>query len=308
MKKKKFNTQIVLALLTVSFLALELPALAQSATSNLRTTANVKTDSRILYHNGRVMIGASNLYFIWYGCWDNNCGTAGDTATQSILNDFAVNVGSSPYFQILSTYPDGNGYAPSGSLLFGGTAFDRYSRGLDLTAADIQGIVTDQIVNNHLPPDFAGIYVVIASADVRSSSTGLCVPGARPLHGIGVPYGPEFRYAFIGNPTQCPNIAAPQFFADGTLLPTPNGNFAADAMATTLANVLSSTITNPYGDGWYDRYSLQNADKCEGQFGQTYLTSNGARANMRLGQRDYLIQHNWVNFRKGRCAINQSEF
>ena len=45
-----------------------------------------------------------------------------------------------------------------------------------------------------------------------------------------------------------------------------------------------------------------------GQFGQTYVTSNGARANLRLGSRDYLIQHNWVNFRKGRCAINQSEF
>jgi hypothetical protein len=43
-------------------------------------------------------------------------------------------------------------------------------------------------------------------------------------------------------------------------------------------------------------------------FGQTYMTANGARANQRLGGRDYLIQHNWVNFRKGRCAINQSEF
>jgi len=53
---------------------------------------------------------------------------------------------------------------------------------------------------------------------------------------------------------------------------------------------------------------LQNADKCEGEFGLTYLTANGARANLRLGGHDYLIQHNWVNFRKGRCAINQCEF
>jgi hypothetical protein len=76
MKKTKYNTQIVLALLAVSFLALELSALAQSVTS-LRTIGNVKTDSRILYHNGLVLVGPIDLYFIWYGCWDDNCGTAG---------------------------------------------------------------------------------------------------------------------------------------------------------------------------------------------------------------------------------------
>jgi hypothetical protein len=57
-EKTKYNTQIVLALLAVSFLALELSALAQSVTS-LRTIGNVKTDSRILYHNGLVLVGLS---------------------------------------------------------------------------------------------------------------------------------------------------------------------------------------------------------------------------------------------------------
>jgi hypothetical protein len=78
-------------------------------------------------------------------------------------------------------------------------------------------------------------------------------------------------------------------------------------MANTLAHVLSTTITNPTGTGWFDRYGLQNADKCDGQFGPTYLTTNGARANLKLGQRDYLIQQNWINNdRKGHCAMNSS--
>jgi hypothetical protein len=35
-------------------------------------------------------------------------------------------------------------------------------------------------------------------------------------------------------------------------------------------------------------------------FGQIYPTPNGAVANMKLGNRDYLIQQNWVNSdRKG---------
>jgi hypothetical protein len=33
------------------------------------------------------------------------------------------------------------------------------------------------------------------------------------------------------------------------------------------------------------------------------LPSRGARANMKLGYRDYLIQQNWVNDLKGRCAL-----
>jgi len=302
----KTNVQILLLLLTVSFVWLAQPALAQTVTSSQRPTGSVKTDSRILYHDGAVMVGSSNVYLIWYGCWDNNCGLVGDVGTQSIVSDFAVSVGSSPYFQVLAGYPNWYGQGPSGALLFGGSVVDRYSHGFELTASDMQGIVADQINNFGLPPDPAGIYVVLASADVSSPTTGFCVASAQPHHGLGFANGSLFRYAFVGNPTRCPSVGAPQFFANGTLLPTPNGSLAADAMANTLAHVLSTTITNPDGTGWFDRYGLQNADKCDGQFGPTYSAGNGARANLRLGQRDYLIQQNWINDRKGHCAMNTS--
>lgn len=68
---------------------------------------------------------------------------------------------------------------------------------------------------------------------------------------------------------------------------------------------------NPFriasGDGWYDGFGLGKADKCEGQFGSTYETANGAKANLRLGQRAYLIQQNWANDGEGRCRMNQFE-
>ena len=168
MKTKKTNLQIMLVLLAVCFVWVDGPAMAQSVTESQKPTGagGVKTDSRILYHNGLVLTGPADVYSIWYGCWDNNCGNYGDTAGQSIMTDF-------------------------------------------------------------------------------------------------------------------------------------------NAMANTLAHVLSTTITNPYGSGWFDRYDLQNADKCDGQFGPTYLTASGARANLKRGQREYLIQENWVNAGKGRCALNQ---
>jgi hypothetical protein len=81
--------------------------------------------------------------------------------------------------------------------------------------------------------------------------------------------------------------------------------FSRSSVADPSGN-LAEVVTDPTGGGWFDRYGLENAAKCVGQFGTTYLTANGARANLRLGRRDYLIQQNWVNDRKGHCAMNQS--
>ena len=250
------------------------------------------------------MTGTADVYFVWYGCWDETCGN-GNTTTQMILADFISNVGGSPYFQINAMYPNMFGQAPGGAL-YGGAAVDLYSHGMELSQSDLADIVADQIESNGLPQDPAGIYVVLASADVGSAATGFCVPSALAHHGIGIALGSQFRYAFLGNPARCPTIAAPQFFTRKTALPTPNDNLAADAMASTLAQLMSEVVTDPYGNAWYDRNGLENAAKCVGQFGPTYSTANDARANLRLGQRDYLIQQNWVNDRKGHCAMNSS--
>ena len=93
------------------------------------------------------MTGAQDVYFIWYGCWDDTCGN-GNTTTQTILTDFIQNVGGSPYFQINAMYPNIFGQTPSGALFYGGAAFDHYSHGMELTQSDIAGIVEDQIVSN----------------------------------------------------------------------------------------------------------------------------------------------------------------
>jgi hypothetical protein len=75
-------------------------------------------------------------------------------------------------------------------------------------------------------------------------------------------------------------------------------------MAANLAHALNGTLTDPWGTGWYDRYGFENADKCAGKFGTTYTTANGARANVWMGGRDWLLEQNWVNDRRGRCAMD----
>ena len=76
-------------------------------------------------------------------------------------------------------------------------------------------------------------------------------------------------------------------------------------MVSTFARLINATVTNPMvSSGWFDRYGLQNSDKCVGKFGTVYTAANGAQANMRFGGRDYLVQQNWINDRKGRCTLS----
>jgi hypothetical protein len=266
----------------------------------------VKTDSRILYHDGPVMLGTSNIYFIWYGNWTGS-------ETDNILIDFSSYIGATPYFNINTTYPDLNGVAPSGVVVYAGGVYDAYSHGPTLTVEDVQDVVADQIAAYGLPLDTSGIFLVVGSADVtdvRPDGSTFCTPGTAPHHGLGEFNGAKFKYGYLGDAARCPTSAGGQFVApNGSLLPTPNGNFSADAMASTMARLLNVIVTNPFGvdalyGGWYDRYGFENADKCAGKFGTTYIAPNGGRANMRLGQRHYLIQQNWVNDRKGRCALS----
>jgi hypothetical protein len=263
----------------------------------------VKTDTRILYHDGPVMpLYSPNVYFIWYGNW------AGNPAVP-ILEEFAASIGGSPYFLINTTYPGSNGMAPTGGLIFSGSVTDVYSQGPSPTVENIKQIVESQIRSFNLPSDTAGIYIVIGSADVtdiRPDGSTFCTPGTTPHHGAVSIEGSTIKYGYLGAADRCPTSAGPQFIAaDGSMLPTPNGNFAADAMASSLAHLFNVIVTNPLGyGGWYDRIGLENAGKCMGKFGETFLSENGARANVMLGGRPFLIQQNWINDRRGRCTIS----
>ena len=147
-----------------------------------------------------------------------------------------------------------------------------------------------------------GLYIVLATADVYVD--GFC-SNFDQYHGRLIKYGIGIKYAFVGNPWRCPQAVAPQFVApDGSPLPTPNDDLAGDAIVSSMAHVISGMMTNPAGTAWFDRYGLENSDKCQGTFGQTYTTANGAQANVRLGGRDYLIQQNWVNDRRGHCGLS----
>jgi hypothetical protein len=271
------------------FTLLGVPVLAQR---------NNKTP--IKYQGGPLVTRTANIYLIWYGEW------AGNNAP-NILVDFIVSLSGSPYYNINTTYYDASGAPASNGLVYGGSVGDLYSRGPSLSESDIQEVIAASVLNAQLPLDPNGIYLVLTSADV--SVAGFCTDRCE-FHDHFNILGTPVRYAFVGNADRCPYECAGQFTNQGNLLPTPNGNLGADAMASWTAHVLSGIVTNPEGKGWLDEQGQENSDRCQSTFGRTYSTANGARANMRIiyGNRDFLIQQNWVNADQGYCAMSYPDF
>jgi hypothetical protein len=267
-------------------------------------------DNGIQYHGGPILDDANgvNVYIIWYGDWSK------DTAAQTIVTDFIKHLGGSPYTTVNTTYYDMEP-GPAGTnvvkdwvttgIHYMGSTTDNYSRGSALVDQDLASIIETPVLDGRLPADPNGIYLVITSADVQETS-GFCTQycafhaydsGASAFNNQNV------AVAFIGNPAlQCPVGCAQE-----TVLPTPNNNVAGDAMVNFIAHETEESVSDPLGTAWYDSNFNENEDKCAWTFGKTYNLPNGSYANMKLGQRQYLIQQNWVNKDGGYCALKWDE-
>jgi hypothetical protein len=246
-----------------------------------------RSGNGIYYWGGPIMSGTTNVYYIWYGNW------SGNTAT-GILTNLAAGIGGSPYFNINTTYNDGTGAHVSNAVSFKGSTTDNYSQGTALSDAAVGSIVARSINSGTLPKDANGVYFVLTSADVTETS-GFCSQYCG-WHTYGSVASTTVKYAFVGNPDQCPSACEAQSTG-------PNGNAGADGMASIIAHELEETVTDPLLNAWFDTRGYENADKCAWTFGTVYKAGNNAYANMRLNGLDYLIQQNWVNANGGGCAL-----
>jgi len=247
------------------------------------------TSEPITYHGGRLMTGAAHVYLVWYGDWSGR-------PAVPVLTDLVRGFGGSPYAATNATYTDGSGHHVTTDVTLAGSVDDTYSHGRTLTDAAVRSVVRRAVTRGGLPVDPAGIYVVLTSSDVRESS-GF---GSRYCgwHAHATIAGTDLAYVFAGDPTtQAPRACA------APLSPTPSGDLGTDALASTVVHELDETLTDPYLDGWYDRWFNENGDKCAWTYGPLRRTASGAWTNLRLGGRDLLVQRNWVVTPAQACAM-----
>ena len=247
------------------------------------------TSEPMTYHGGVLMTAPAHVYLVWYGDWSGR-------PAVPVLTDLVRGFGGSAYAATNTTYTDGGGRHVTADVTLAGSVDDTYSHGRTLTDAAVKSVVRRAVTRGGLPVDPDGVHVVLTSSDVRESSgfgTRYC-----GWHSHGTVAGANLKYVFAGDPsTQAPrDCAAP-------VAPTPTGDLAADALASTVVHELDETLTDPYLDGWYDRWFNENGDKCAWTYGPLRRTPSGAWTNVRLGGRDLLVQRNWVVSPTQGCAM-----
>jgi len=246
------------------------------------------TQQPIKYHGGPVMLGTTNVYFIWYGDWST------DRAAQNLLTEFASAIGGTRWYNINTTYKNKAGQRVSNAVHYAGHTTNTSSY-KNLNDANVQTIVTNAISKGQLPKDPHGVYFVLTAPGVKESS-GFCTQYCG-WHTHTNLSGTDIKYAFVGDPkNQCAAACEEQTTR------SPNGAPSVDGMASVLAHELSEAATDPDLNAWFDDTGDENADKCAWQFGTTFAASNGSKANVKIGTREWLIQENWVNATKGFCA------
>jgi len=273
-------------------------------TPTIGQAASSAPNNGIQYHGGPIIDDANgiNVYFIWYGDWNK------DTDAQTIVTDFINHLGGSPYTTVNTSYYDMEP-GPTGTnvvkdwvttgIHYMGSTNDNYSQGKKLDDNGVGQVMSNAVLDGRLPADHNAVYFVITSADVTETS-GFCTVYCA-FHGYWSDPGfadDNLPVGFIGNTAHCPNNCTVQ-----PVLPTPNNNVAGDGMVNLIAHETEETVSDPFGTAWYDSNYNENEDKCQWTFGKTYNLPNGSYANMKLGQRQYLIQQNWVNKNGGYCAL-----
>jgi hypothetical protein len=256
----------------------------------------VVTGNGINYHNGPVLHGTQNVYFIWYGNWTNGSKPSDSQTTVNLLNTLFSNTGldGSPYYKINTTYGDTSGNV-SGNVILTRSTTDNYSQGTKLRDATVQKVVANAISSGSLPKDTNALYFVLTSSDVNETS-GFCTKYCG-WHTHATISGSDIKYSFIGNPDRCPSACEAQ-------TTSPNGDSGADGMASVMSHEAEETVTDPDLNAWYDSSGAENADKCAWKFGPTSSLGNGAKYNQTLAGKNWLIQMNWENSRGGGCDQN----
>lgn len=267
------------------------------------TAGSTGASTPIFYHTGGAVMGSAvntaesgvvNVYVIWYGNWAQKNGT--DTAAgQQIVLDFLNGIGGSPYNAINTTYSTISTTIQN-AVQYKGAITDTGSAGTRLSDSAIQTLVKNAILKGKLPSDPKGVYFVLTSSNI-STSSGFCTRYCG-WHTHTSVNGVDIKYSFVGNAARCLTSCAPQSVS-------PNGNAGVDGMVSVLAHELVETVSDPDLNAWYDSSGAENADKCAWTFGQSqYQVANGAFANMKIGARDYLIQRNLLRTGNGDfCAV-----
>ncbi|CAI8597533.1 unnamed protein product [Vicia faba] len=219
------------------------------------------------YHKGPLLTGKISINLIWYGKFN--------PSQRAIISDFITSITSptitaqpsvATWWKFTHKY-----YHLANSqniVLTTGSHFldENYSFGKSLTNDQIIKLASNASQTN-------AINIVLTSADVAVD--GFCSSRCG-THGSSVG-NTKFAYVWVGNSeTQCPGQCAwpfhqPIYGPQSPPLVAPNNDVGLDGMVINVASLLAGTVTNPFGNGYYQgpkEAPLEAGSACAGVYGK----------------------------------------
>jgi hypothetical protein len=275
----------------------------------------------LTYHGGPVL-HTNTTYAIYWA----PSGAVFDTNYQSDITSFFKNVAaasgsSSNVYATDTQYTDGSGPVKYAST-FGGaftyaaaipnnpSCVQQY-RNAGMTAAggcvldsDIENVVSAVASTNNLPADGSTIYFVFTPKNVGSCfspSGGTCAYN----------YYCAYHSSFSTSAGSYLYANMPYSDSSGVLgyqdCSVSNGfpnNGWADPTISITSHEHNETITDPYGNAWYDAQGNEDGDKCAWNFGAKLGSTASGDYNQLINGGTYYMQQEWSNASgNGSCVL-----
>ncbi|KAJ8762577.1 hypothetical protein K2173_008016 [Erythroxylum novogranatense] len=258
---------------SVSFLFL-FPLVLFLLLIHLSSAARNVADSQefpFLYHNGVLLSGKTSINLIWYGRFK--------PSQRAIVTDFVASLSSSEpttspsvntWWKATDKFYQSKKFS-SPVLSLGSQILDEgYSLGKHLTSKKVVELASKGGKENT-------INVVLTSNDVGVEGFCSTKCGTHDSASSGKNSNPKFAYIWVGNSeTQCPGHCAwpfhtPIYGPQSPPLVAPNNDVGVDGMVINLASLLAGTVTNPFGNGYFQGHKnapLEVATACSGVYGK----------------------------------------
>ncbi|KAE9587137.1 putative phosphate-induced protein [Lupinus albus] len=267
------------------FKILFLLCLFQLSFASKKLNELVEDQSQLLhYHNGPLLYGKISINLIWYGNFK--------PSQKAIITDFITTLSTQTpqsnqpsvatwwkttekYYNHCKHRSHVRSCVPFPlSVSLGNQIYQNYTLGKSLTNKHILHLASKGDQRN-------AINVVLTSYDVTvegfCSRCGTHGSSSSSSKVMGKNKNYKFAYIWVGNSeTQCPGQCAwpfhqPIYGPQNPPLIAPNNDVGVDGMVINLATLLAGTVTNPFGNGYFQGPSeepLEAATACPGVYGK----------------------------------------
>ena len=196
-----------------------------------------------------------NVYLTYYGTWNESTNDRAPVLNSVLPLLISGLAGSTYWSTVTSSYFNASGAPSTSAMQFGGSVMLDASKTLGSALFTPSDIVKYTFSTGIFNASTNAIYLLLTTSDVSFVMSSLST--ACGYHDSFMRFGVSIKYAVVGDliggcnygHTSLATGTVGNVLANNSL--SPNGNYVADSMITTIIHELAETVTDPEaGTGW----------------------------------------------------------